>query len=244
MSISLNNIITYGEAKFKVVRTATSKDIDTLNTKINEISTIFRKNSTTYAVGDIEFSPSLPSSLLLECTVAGTTAATEPDFSGAAEGGTVTDGTVVWTYKGLLSDDGANKDLSNLTQDGEDHFLKKDFAIIYPNGGTAASPANVTTDSRYVESNPFPGYVVRAIVEVKQNNEWCEPLFYNYYGSRDACFGTYATQLNDGNIVIQTGSYGVCYNPNITCNGFSSIQDLYSAPCRVKVFKIGKVASA
>src|SRR5690606_10026006 len=35
-----------------------------------------------------------------------------------------------------------------------------DFAIIYPNGGSAGSPANVTLNSRYVESNPFPGHSV------------------------------------------------------------------------------------
>jgi len=66
-----------------------------------------RQNSKVYAVGDIAFSASLPSYLVLECTTAGTTAASEPDFSGAAEDDTVTDGTVTWTYKNLLSGNGS-----------------------------------------------------------------------------------------------------------------------------------------
>ena len=61
-----------------------------------------RQNNKVYAASDIAFSASLPSYLVLECTTPGTTAATEPDFSGAVEGGTVTDGTVVWTYKTLV----------------------------------------------------------------------------------------------------------------------------------------------
>lgn len=31
-----------------------------------------------------------------------------------------------------------------------------DFTIIYPNGGSSSSPANVSINTRYVESNPFP----------------------------------------------------------------------------------------
>lgn len=66
----------------------------------------YRQNSKVYAVGDIAFSASLPSYLVLECTTAGTTASTAPDFSSAVEGGTITDGGVVWTYKSILSGGG------------------------------------------------------------------------------------------------------------------------------------------
>lgn len=59
---------------------------------------LIRRNSTEYEEGDIAFSSQLPSYMLLKCTTAGTTAATEPDMSGAITGGTITDGTVVWTY--------------------------------------------------------------------------------------------------------------------------------------------------
>ena len=70
------------------------------------INYLVRKNSTHYAEGVVVFYQTIPSPLVLECTTEGTTASTAPDFSGAVEDGTVTDGTVVWTYKGLLSDDG------------------------------------------------------------------------------------------------------------------------------------------
>jgi len=63
-----------------------------------------RQNSTAYAVDDVAFSASLPGKMMLVCTTAGTTAATEPDFSGATIGGTVTDGTAVWTYHKLVQE--------------------------------------------------------------------------------------------------------------------------------------------
>lgn len=69
--------------------------------KLDNFGGLSRQNSTQYAVGDIAFSAALPSNLVLECTTAGTTAATEPDFSGATIGGTVSDGAAVWTYMPL-----------------------------------------------------------------------------------------------------------------------------------------------
>lgn len=56
------------------------------------------KRSTVYAVGDIAFHDGLPSWAYLECTQAGTTAETEPDFQNGG-GKSVTDGTVVWRVK-------------------------------------------------------------------------------------------------------------------------------------------------
>ena len=200
----------------------------------------YRQNSKVYAVGDIAFSASLPSSLVLECTTAGTTASTAPDFSGAVEGGTVTDGTVVWTYKTLVGEDGANPDLSNLTATGEDHFLERDFTIIYPNGGSASSPANVTNNSRYVETNPFPGYIVNCIAEIKFDNKWGCPAWYSIANDGR---GIGVHQLNDDSIVVQTGN-----NHVMTASSFESGDpfghagvSISSAPCRVKVWKIGKV---
>lgn len=52
-----------------------------------------------YAVGDIAYSPNLPSYLYLECTTAGTTGATEPDMSTLSGGVMVNDGTAKFSVK-------------------------------------------------------------------------------------------------------------------------------------------------
>lgn len=55
--------------------------------------------NTAYAVGDIAYSPNLPSYLYLECTTAGTTGATEPDMSTLSGGVIVNDGTAKFSVK-------------------------------------------------------------------------------------------------------------------------------------------------
>lgn len=54
--------------------------------------------SKAYAVGDIAYSPNLPSYLYLECTKAGITGVTEPDMS-TISGGIVNDGTAQFSVK-------------------------------------------------------------------------------------------------------------------------------------------------
>jgi len=178
-----------------------------------------RESSKAYAVGDIAYNANLPSYMHLLCTTGGTTDSTEPDFTGAAIGGTVSDGTVVWTYS-------------------TNYDIERDFTIIYPNGGTALNPANITKNSRYVETNPFPGYIVACIAEVQVGGQWGES------GGPDGYSGTKAFFF-DGSIVIQTGrDYVVAIPANQHLNPFIAISDTQTAPCRVKVWKIGKVASA
>lgn len=147
----------------------------------HKMSHWYRQNSKVYAVGDIAFSASLPSSLVLECTTPGTTAATEPDFSGAAEGGTVTDGTVEWTYKGLLSDDGANTDLSNLTATGEARFAHVVVDSYYDSttgdwwrqyadgwieqGGKITSPSSYGVNVSYLKPLALPAFSVSVSID-------------------------------------------------------------------------------
>ena len=61
------------------------------------------KRNKTYSVGDIAYSPSLPSWAYLECTTAGTTGASEPDFSSVSTSGgaiaDMTDGAVHWRVR-------------------------------------------------------------------------------------------------------------------------------------------------
>lgn len=56
-----------------------------LDRKIDYLPVLMRNKA--YAVGDIAYSRNLPSYLRLECVTAGTTGATEPDFSSVSTGG-------------------------------------------------------------------------------------------------------------------------------------------------------------
>ena len=164
-----------------------------------------------------------------------------------AAGGSVPSADAVnWKEFGVDTSTLANTDLSNLTATGEDHFLEQDFTIIYPNGGTEANPANVTNNNRYVETNPFSGYIVSCIAEVLYNGEWGSSGWYTEYSGGTRAFGVSANQLDDGGIVVQTGSAGVMLRSPISGNpfGYTANDTIYTLPCRVKIFKIGKVASA
>ena len=81
------------ESNGKVTVTKGDGDSTTFNAGLN----ILARNKA-YAVGDIAYSPDLPSYLYLECTKAGTTGATEPDMS-TLSGAIVTDGTAKFSVK-------------------------------------------------------------------------------------------------------------------------------------------------
>lgn len=71
----------------------------TLTLTSNTADTLFwltRKATTQYQVGDIAYSPNLPSWARLECVQAGTTSVEEPTYSSVQQGSLVTDGTVRW----------------------------------------------------------------------------------------------------------------------------------------------------
>lgn len=57
----------------------------------------YRQPSTTYAAGQIAYHASLPTGWYLECTTAGISGSGDLTISSPAIGGTVSDGTVVWT---------------------------------------------------------------------------------------------------------------------------------------------------
>lgn len=69
------------ESNGKVTVTKGDGESTTFNAGLN----ILARNKA-YAVGDIAYSPNLPSYLYLECTTAGTTGATEPDMSSLSGG--------------------------------------------------------------------------------------------------------------------------------------------------------------
>jgi len=100
---NINDTITYGTAKFKVVKNITSENIKNIGINGNsELEYLLRKNNTTYNVGDIAFSANLPSNLILKCITAGTTSSIEPNFSMVEENDTIIDGSAEWICKKLL----------------------------------------------------------------------------------------------------------------------------------------------
>ena len=111
------------------------------------------------------------------------------------------------------------------------------FTILYPNGGTSAAPANVAVNSRYVMSNPFPGFAVMATVELRINGVWGDPkLILGGNGS----YGTGVSQNGDS-IVVQTGQIAMCTSDAAQAgHGFGTLAAHVTAPvpCRVKVWKL------
>jgi microcystin-dependent protein len=133
----------------------------------------------------------------------------------------------------------ATRSLDNLSADGENHFLDNDFTIIYPNGGSEDSPANVTINSRYVESNPFPGYRVNCLAELLINSKWGGAGDFIYTNDGQ---GSKALQLNDDTIVLQTGGAALTNQSVHTGNPFGITSAVTGpTPCRIKVWKVGKI---
>jgi len=107
--------------------------------------------------------------------------------------------------KQLSSMDSAPKDYADqVAADAVDAVdAKIDFAIIYPNGGTEATPANITTNQRLDEDNPFPGFRVQCEAQVLYSGEWGSTGF--MYGGAGG-YGVRAAQKDDDGIVVQSGS--------------------------------------
>lgn len=82
------------ESNGKVTVTKGDGESTTFNAGLN----ILARNKA-YVVGDIAYSPNLPSYLYLECTKAGTTGATEPDMGVLSSGAIVNDGTAKFSVK-------------------------------------------------------------------------------------------------------------------------------------------------
>ena len=114
------------------------------------------------------------------------------------------------------------------------------FSILYPNGGSLASPANVAVNSRYVCNNPFPGYHVLCIAEILYGGKWCI-AGWEFSGST-AGYGTMASHLlPEDKIIVKTGNAGISSSGWAGGTGNDMILgDITTAqPCRVKVWKVG-----
>lgn len=119
---------------------------------------------------------------------------------------------------------------------------EENFTIIYPNKGSEEHPANIKSNQRYVENNPFPGYHVLCEVQLLFTGKWGSPG--TFYAYRDGgIYGTSAHQLNQDKIVIRTGEY-VAISPTQGGAPFDlegPDVEVEAAPCRVLVYKLGKI---
>lgn len=122
-----------------------------------------------------------------------------------------------------------------------DDFLENNWCYIYPNGGTAENPANIVANSRYVLDNPFPDYMISAVTELYNNNTWGEMKNLIYYVSGSSYSQGIITSIYDNKIIIRTGSTYLYGGSIWDGNPFNSTNGYTSLPCRVKVYKIGKI---
>ena len=165
-----------------------------------------------------------------------------------AAGGSVPSADAVnWKESGVDLSIVANTDLSNLTTTGENHFLEQDFAIIYPNGGSEGNPANVTTNSLYLTSNPFPGYYVACSAEIYYSDSWHEVALSNYFNlsaqDNQNC-GMVIGQEYDGNIALRTGLIYIATSAGqYATTAVLPPTQISTVPCRIRVWKIGKIPS-
>lgn len=198
----------------------------------------------TYAVGDIAYSPNLPSWAYLECITAGTTGDTEPDLTEA--GGVISDGTAQFKVVDQKEDgtdiaalkseiDSLKNIIASIQTDISD---ASNFAIIYPNGGTENNPATITIDGYYELPNPFPGYYIYCLAQIKFNDKWGKTGWIKDGGS----YGSVASHILPlDEIILQTGTNGIIATSRDSGNAMQTGKVVTSAPCRILVYKLGKI---
>ena len=110
------------------------------------------------------------------------------------------------------------------------------FTIIYPNGGSQASPANVTVSTRYVMVNPFPGHHVICTTELLIGGKWGASRW--MFNGVSVGHGV-AAELFDGSIIVQTGA-ALTNTPATIGQPNTAVTSAVTAPtpCRVKVWKL------
>jgi len=147
-----------------------------------------------------------------------------------------TDGQTLWKS----TDDSNTTDPDSAEASGwqkviTEKTLTDRFTIIYPNGGSEASPANITINQRYTMPNPFPGRIVACQIELYYGSVW-GVISFTQVNATASGVGAVAGQVND-TIIVQTGSGGLFGSSAGTGNLFSTAATgITTAPCRVKVW--------
>lgn len=118
-----------------------------------------------------------------------------------------------------------------------------EFTIIYPNGGSEASPANIAINSQYVLTNPFPGHHVILEPEVLYEGNWGNPGWW----SGDANMAGIRATMRNNSIILSTAknALGIGYPLGGGAFSYTGSAGIGSAglPARIKVWKVkGAVA--
>jgi len=109
--------------------------------------------------------------------------------------------------------------------------------IVYPNGGTAATPALAQVNSRYLVANPYPGFFVACYVQIQISGNWGNPEF---VGTGTGSSIGVRANLFGANIVVQTGTGFIGTSSNQTGDPFGiSGANTAPSPIRVIVVKTG-----
>lgn len=112
---------------------------------------------------------------------------------------------------------------------------KTKFIILYPNGGTKESPANITTNKRYIEDNPFPNSPVICQLEIYYSGVWGTTGWILSGGGWGAIAGH---NMETDKIIIQTGSSGIAGPSNAHGNTLGTTgTGITNVPCRVKIWR-------
>lgn len=111
------------------------------------------------------------------------------------------------------------------------------FTILYPNEGNAAAPAPLAANARYVLPNPFPGSHLICEAQLMYGDGWASTGWFTDGTGGGRSFGTRASQLNGGNVVVRTGTHGV--SPSVDGGGAASSSYVVSpVQSRVLVWRV------
>ena len=126
--------------------------------------------------------------------------------------------------------------------------IKKSYCLVNALGTgapnelvSAALPANITINTRYVLTNPFGANVpVICWVEIFANGVWSDPGYIYDTGSSKGT-GVAANYVQGSGIVIQTGGMALMTTSSALSGGGHGATGLTvtSAPCRVFIQKLG-----
>ena len=110
------------------------------------------------------------------------------------------------------------------------------YAIVYPNSGSAASPANVSANLAYSTPSPFTGFNVMCEAQVLYGGVWSAA---GWYTNNTAAIGVVAHQKGN-DIVTIVGQSGTIPRATIGGNAFGNAgSDVTTpVPCRVLCRKV------